>query len=84
MKDSGYVVRLWRRMWLTWLATLALGPVIVIANFIHASSASQPLPWNQIPLAIGIMLFGTDIIWLSRRWFNFMSGEEICKWHPYR
>jgi hypothetical protein len=80
MKSNEFIVRQWRHMRWIWLAILMAAPVVLIINFVDASSSSDPLPWMDIPLAIGIVLGGTGLMWLARRWFNFMIGHEACMW----
>jgi hypothetical protein len=63
-----------------WLAILIAIPLILVINFIDASSSREPLPWKDIPYAIGIGIWATGILWLARRWFNFMAGSDLCKW----
>jgi hypothetical protein len=71
-------------MRLFWIVFLVLLPLIAIINFVDASARGEPLPWVQIPVAVGMALWCTGILWISRRWFNWMAGEEICHWRQRR
>lgn len=64
-----------------WVAIL---PLIVIANFLDAHERGVTLPWKLLPMGIGMLLFGIAIVEVSRRWFNFMLGSDVCTWRKQK
>ena len=79
-----FIDRQWRIMRWSWLASLIALSVIVLINFGYAYSNGEPLPWSDVAAALGIAIFGTGIVWVARRWFNFVAGSEVCKWRADR
>ncbi|GAA4711775.1 hypothetical protein H9L13_02685 [Sphingomonas lutea] len=84
MKNPRFIEWQWRTMRWTWVIFVIAAPVLVGMNFITAASDGDPLPWMDIPMAVGIVAWGTAIMWLARRWFNFMAGSEVCRWRRDR
>ena len=76
MTSRKFRERLWRQMRWSWIALLIALPVILIINVVSAYSAGQPIPWLDVLGGIGIGLWASLIMWLSRRWFNFMDRIE--------
>ena len=71
---------MWRQMRRTWIASFFVAVAILAINFSHASASGAPLPWNEVALAAALVLFGTLIVGVARRWFNAIAGCEICRW----
>jgi hypothetical protein len=64
----------------TYIVMLVFIVAIVAHNFVVASSLDEPVPWIDLIAGIGFMLIATAFLWSSRRWFNFIAGEELCRW----
>lgn len=72
----------WQWAYAKWFAVAwtILIPLIVIFNFVAASEEGSRLPWELIPVGMGMFAFGIALIELNRRWFNFMLGRQACMW----
>ena len=84
MTTRNFIIGQWRVMRWIWIACLVVALIVVITDFVDAISKDDPLPWIAIAAAIGFTLWGTGIMWLARRWFNFMLGSEVCTWRGTR
>jgi hypothetical protein len=80
VKFQNFVLWQWRyaRGFLViWFILIA---AITGTNIWNDHAEGKPMQWELVPIAIGMMAFGAALVWLMRHWFNFMLGEELCKW----
>jgi hypothetical protein len=80
MSYRTYLRGVWIAVWCFWITILILAPAIAIQILVSALKRGQPVPWREVAGAIAMMPAGTTIVWLMRRWFNFVAGTEIAKW----
>lgn len=66
------------RVFLIFWCVLVL--VIVVLNLLHAHSKEEPVPWDLLPIGVGLLAAGMAITFAMRLWFNFIAGEETFKW----
>jgi uncharacterized membrane protein YdjX (TVP38/TMEM64 family) len=76
----------WQWRFTRWFLIVALivPPAIVLINFASAISAGEPLPWIDALAAVAFMLAATAMVWGARHWYNFVAGDEVCKWRTDR
>jgi hypothetical protein len=56
------------------------GIVIAWSSIDGAHAAGEPFPLQDIMIVIGIWAAAFAMMWLSRRFFNFLAGEDVCHW----
>ncbi|MEB3414523.1 hypothetical protein VCJ71_00445 [Alteriqipengyuania sp. WL0013] len=79
-KSNKVYVQQWKAARAFLLAWLILLPLHGISKFTNAAQRNEPWPWELLLYLSLMMLFGVLLVSGLRRWFNFLAGEEVCKW----
>lgn len=75
MSYRAYLRTVWIAVWCLWVAILVLAPTIAIQTLVPPLRSGAAVPWSDVIGSIAMMPFGTAIVWLVRRCFNFAACE---------
>ena len=77
--SNRYYLRLWQTVRaILFMSVLVLGVILAMLWF------DKSLGFEEVVAAPAMTAFAFVLGELSRRWFNFMAGEQICNWFPRR
>ena len=83
-KYKGFYKRQWlyfRAFLVVWTIVLSLLAVDEIADNL---TSGESFRWERLGMIAIFIAVGIAVVALGRRWFNFLAGEELCKWRYRR
>jgi hypothetical protein len=80
MKLSRILEIQWRVMQL-FFGIMVLGSVVIGWSAVSmANSEGKPFPLEDILIIVSMLAAAFAMMWLSRRFFNFIAGDKACHW----
>ena len=60
--------------------SIVIAPLFAWSKLSNDEATSHGESWQIVSLSIGILIFSVTLVEVIRRWFNFMAGEQACRW----
>ena len=83
MKNEAFIKKQWIIARIFAIVLLLMVPFNVFASFVDAQQQGVAPPWDDLQIGLSILLFGFALLEVSRRFFNFMLGNDTCSWRKW-